>query len=309
MSQACYLLGVDGGGSKTTALLADLAGHLQGRGRAGASNFQVIGHQAAQAALQQAIAAAFADAGLALGRIAGLCLGLAGVDRPGERALLQAWAEQVAPGARVVVANDAELVLAAGTPAAWGLALICGTGSIVYGRSSDGQFARAGGWGYLLGDEGSGYAIGLAGLRAVMRAYDGRGPATALTEAILGSWSLATPADLVSRVYRESTGKAEIAALAATVERVAIQGDGVAGKILAEASRELALAARAVIARLGLAGAVPCALAGGIIVGGEVVRREFAEAAAKLELSLHPIEAVVEPALGAIQLARQAVSG
>ncbi len=223
-----YLMGIDGGGSKTLALLADETGRVLGRGEAGASNFQVIGHQAAQAAIQAAMDAAWRNASLAPQSLRGLCLGLAGVDRPGERALFQQWTAQIQPQAQSVIANDAELVLAASTPAGWGLALICGTGSIVYGRSPAGQVARADGWGHLLGDEGSGYAIGLAALRAVMRAYDGRGPATSLSEAILGCWGLAAATDLVPRVYQELRGKHEIAALASTVEAVAGQGDPVA---------------------------------------------------------------------------------
>lgn len=310
MNHKRYLLGVDGGGSKTTALLADEGGHVLGRGVAAASNFQIIGHQAAQAAIQAAIAAAWADAGLAPQPLAAVCIGLAGVDRPGERTLFHEWAAQAVaqPDARVVIANDAELVLAAGTPAGWGLALICGTGSMAYGCSPDGRLARADGWGHLLGDEGSGYAIGLAALRAVMRAYDGRGPVTALSEAILERWGLATATDLVPRVYQDLHGKHEIAALAATVETVAAQGDSTAHDILAAAGRELALAAQAVARRLGLVAPVPCALAGGVIVAGSAVRHEFKAAAAKLNLTLVPITLVADPAVGAAALAQRALA-
>jgi N-acetylglucosamine kinase-like BadF-type ATPase len=206
-----------------------------------------------------------------------------------------------------MIANDAELVLAAGTPAGWGLALICGTGSIVYGRSPDGRLTRADGWGHLLGDEGSGYAIGLAGLRAVMRAYDGRGSASALTEAILDRWALAAPPDLVSRVYRELQGKQQIAALASTVEDVAVEGDPIAQQILAAAGLELALAAHAVAERLELANPIPCALAGSVIVQGRIVRWEFEMAATQLGLELMPIATVPEPAVGAVRLARSAL--
>ena len=173
MNEPRCLMGIDGGGSKTAALLADETGRVLGRGAAGASNFQIVGHEAAQAAIVAAMAAATAAAGMApQPPLSALCIGLSGVDRPGERVSFQQWAAALYPAARVLIANDAELVLAAGTPQGWGLALICGTGAIVYGRSLAGQTARADGWGHLLGDEGSGYAIGLAALRAVMRAYD-----------------------------------------------------------------------------------------------------------------------------------------
>ena len=158
------LLGLDGGGSKTLALLADAEGRVIGRGIAGASNYQNIGETAAWAALDTAIAAAFADAGLEPSAVAAVGLGLAGVDRPEDRALFEGWAARRFGGAPVVIANDAELVLAAGTPDGWGIALISGTGSIVFGRSPQGEMARAGGWGHIMGDEGSGYAIGVEAL-------------------------------------------------------------------------------------------------------------------------------------------------
>ncbi len=301
-------MGVDGGGTKTAAVLADAEGRVLGRGRAGASNLQVIGRQAAQEAVQTAMDAAWRAAGLSTQPLAALCIGLAGVDRPGERALFQRWAQEAHPLSRVEIVNDVELVFAAGTPAGWGLALICGTGSIVYGRSPAGRLARADGWGHLLGDEGSGYAIGLAALRAVMRAYDGRGPVTALSEAILAHWQLTSVPDLVPRVYQQLRGKDEIAALAALVEAVAAQGDPTAQSILAAAGQELALAAQAVIRRLDMTGAIPCAVAGGVIVSGHTVQVQFEEAVARLGLTLQPITLVPEPALGAVRLAQQTLA-
>ncbi len=297
------LLGLDGGGSKTLALLAGADGSVLGRGIAGASNYQNIGEIAAWAALDAAIAAAFADAALAPSAVAAVGLGLAGVDRPEDRALFEGWAAGRFGGAPVVIANDAELVLAAGTPDGWGIALISGTGSIVFGRSPQGEMARAGGWGHILGDEGSGYAIGVEALRAVMRAFDGRGPATALTDAVLAHWSLKTPPDLVGRVYRESGGTAEIATLAALVDGAAGDGDAVAVDILRAAGRELAITVQAVARRLALPMPAPCALAGGVIVRGQVVRTAFLAAAEALGLRLDPITPVTEPAQGAIRLA------
>src|SRR5512136_2682153 len=244
MTQAELLLGIDGGGSKTVALLADLDGRVLGRGTGGPSNYQVVGIQAAEVALNESIRAAFADAGLAPCAPRAICLGLSGVDRPADQSVIRDWVNAEMPGTPAAIVNDAELVLAAGTPEGWGVALICGTGSIAYGRSPAGRMARAGGWGYLLGDEGSGYAIGLAALRAVLRGYDGRGPQTALTEAILGlpGWKLAEPSELVTRVYQGKPGakprrieNAEVASLATLVEATAGTGDAVAAGILAEA--------------------------------------------------------------------------
>ena len=297
------LIGLDGGGSKTLALLADAEGRVIGRGGAGASNYQNIGATAAWVALDTAIAAAFADAGLEQSAVGAVGLGLAGVDRPEDRALFEGWAAGRFGGAPLVIANDAELVLAAGTPAGWGIALISGTGSIVFGRSPHGEMARAGGWGHILGDEGSGYAIGVDALRTIMRAFDGRGAATALTEAVLAHWSLKTPPDLVGRVYRESDSTAEIATLAALVDAAAGNGDAVAADILHAAGRDLAITVEAVARGLALPIPMPCALAGGVIVKGQQVRAAFLAAVDALGLRLGPITPVTEPAQGAVRLA------
>ncbi|MCX6030677.1 MAG: N-acetylglucosamine kinase [Chloroflexi bacterium] len=298
------LIGIDGGGSKTVALLANADLHILGRGVAGPSNYQGIGADAAQAALGAAIAAAFTDAGLAPQPVAALCLGLAGMDRPADRDLFAGWAGRVLPDARATFVNDAELVLAAGTPGGWGVALICGTGSIAIGRDAAGRTARAGGWGYLLGDEGSGYAIGLAALRAVMCAYDGRGPRTVLTQAVLARWELAAPPALVPKVYQGRARPGDIAALATLVESAAAGGDETARRILNEAGLALALAVGAVVQELDLPRPTPCAQAGSVIVKGQVMAATFLDAARGLGLDLAPVTLVTEPAEGALRLAR-----
>jgi N-acetylmuramic acid 6-phosphate etherase len=301
MSTPKLLIGIDGGGSKTLALMADEDGRVLGRGAAGSSNYQSMGAAAAQDALNEAIAAAC----LAVGPPAALCLGLAGVDRPEDRAFVQGWLARAMPGIPAAIVNDAKLVLAAGTPEGWGAALICGTGSIAYGEDAEGRRARAGGWGYLMGDEGSGYAIGQAALRAVLRAFDGRGAQTALTRAVLAHWGLSAPPDLVGRVYRENLAPADLAALAPLVEAAATSEDAVSQEILRGAGHELALAVKAVVRSLTLPEPTPCALAGGLIVRGEAMRLAFVEAARVIGLRLDPVTPVAEPAQGAVRLARE----
>jgi len=136
-----------------------------------------------------------------------------------------------------------------------------------------------------------------------MAAFDGRGPATSLTDAVLAHWSLQTPPDLVGRVYRESDGTADIATLAALVDAAAGDGDVVALHILRAAGRELAITVEAVVRRLALPIPAPCALAGGAIVKGQQVRAAFLAALEMFGLRLDPITPVMEPAQGAIRLA------
>ena len=304
------LIGIDGGGSQTLALLADAHGAILGRGYGGCANYQSVGFPAAAQALSDSIAAAFADAGASVQPVAALCMGIAGSDRPEDQSLYGDWAAAAWPGVPVSVVNDAQLVLAAGTPDGAGVALIAGTGSIVYGQAPDGRLARAGGWGHVMGDEGSGYAVGQAALQAVMRAFDGRERPTRLTEAVLQHWRLSAPPDLVGQVYRSGMGPAEVASLAPLVHAAAEQGDAVALDILAEAGRELALAVAAVVEQLGLGqcsstGEVACGLAGGLIVNSPLLRAAFLDSVAERGVCLDPITLVTEPAQGAVRLAER----
>jgi N-acetylmuramic acid 6-phosphate etherase len=303
-----FLLGIDGGGTKTTALLAEDDGRVLGRGVTGSSNYHAVGVDMALNTVREAVRAAFVAAHRTPSALEAVCLGLAGVGRAPDRSLFTDWAEREWPNAKRIIVNDAELVLAAGTTEGWGLALICGTGSIAYGKTRQGRTARAGGWGYLLGDEGSGYAIGLAALHHIVRAHDGRAPVTALTGVIFAHWHLTTPTDLIGYIYQPRIPRIEIAELAPLVEQVAADGDKVATEILQTAGNEIAELARAVANHLGLDEPTPCALAGGVLLNGQFTRHFFQKAADRQNLHLSPIIPVPEPAQGALALARQLVA-
>jgi N-acetylglucosamine kinase-like BadF-type ATPase len=299
------LLGVDGGGSKTLALVADLEGHILGRGLAGASNFNFIGIEATIAALDRAMSAALTQAGTEGQAMLAAVVGLAGAQEPADQAPFAAWLSARYPAVATRVVHDTDLVLAGGTPDGWGVAIVSGTGAIVHGCTPEGQIAYASGWGYLLGNEGSGYAIGLRALQATVRAHDGRGPRTALVEPILAQWSLGRVEDLIQRVYRENASVADIAALAPVVLRAAADGDAVAKGIAEDAGNELALAVMAAISRLRWTSAIPCAQAGSILLHGQAVAAAFLARVAELRLPLDPIKQVPEPALGALRLAQR----
>ncbi|HEY9078383.1 MAG TPA: BadF/BadG/BcrA/BcrD ATPase family protein [Anaerolineaceae bacterium] len=303
-----YLLGIDGGGTKTLALLADLEENIIGRGVGGASNYQAVGRQAAFSAIQTAVDGALQEAKVEKGKIAALCLGLAGVDRPGDRELVEAWVHDQYPQAEIRIVNDARPVLAAGTPADWGIVVICGTGSLVFGVDREGRLVRSGGWGYLIGDEGSGYALGLAGLRSVARSIDGRGKATVLKELVFNTLQITKPEELVPRVYQTPLTKAEIASLADLINLAADQGDEVARTLLAEAGYELALAVSAVYKQLWAGEPVPAAFTGGVILNSGRVRDAMMEALRREGITLDPLKPVSTPALGALRLAKKALA-
>ncbi len=296
-------VGVDGGGTSTRAVIVDGGGQECGRGSAGSANPAAAGFDRAVANIRQAVAQAAQVAGQDL-PLAGAWYGLAGVYRPGEKQRLLPQLADLADRTRLT--NDAELGLAA-LPGTWGVCLIAGTGSIAVGRDRTGRQARAGGWGHVFGDEGSGYAMGRAALQAVSRAADGRGPATALTAAILRAWDLTEPQEIVTRVY-PAGDKALIAGLAPIVLQQAGE-DAVARWIVSTAAGELALTALAAAGQLDFSGPVPLALVGSLLVAhpalrAAVVRRIRRRRAVALVVT------VPDPALAAAQaLARPAGEG
>jgi len=300
-----YIIGVDGGGTKTLALLANLDGQVIARGMSGPSNYNAVGFETACAALESAINTARKDHP---GEISALCLGLAGAGRQADIERFQLWAKEKFPGIAVKVVNDAEILLTAGLPTGPALALVCGTGSIVYGRTVRGELIRAGGWGYLFGDEGSGYAIGVAALRAVMQAYDGRAPATLLTELILERRGVNSPPELVRNIYGAESPRLEVASLADLVEEAVGRGDTVAIAILEEAARDLARIVAVVYPKLGTS-AAPLVITGGTILHGIYLEAAFRRSCEALGLTLTIVRHVSEPAEGAVQLAWKILSG
>jgi N-acetylglucosamine kinase len=252
------VLGLDGGGSKTRCLVVDAAGTILGRGEAAASNYQTVGGEAAYHAILDAIAAATAHQSLT---IRAVTLGLAGVGRPHDQQIVHDWLQLLQQDSRlpliwdlhprgVRICPDCEIALVGGLGGDVGLATIAGTGAIAYGRNDSGQVARASGWGYLLGDEGSAYDIGRQGLRAVVRAADGRSPQTQLSLAICQHLGLDGVQDLVRRVYDPDWLPRDMAKLAPVVDQVARLGDAVATGILHDAAAELAIASRSVYQQL-----------------------------------------------------------
>jgi N-acetylglucosamine kinase-like BadF-type ATPase len=200
------------------------------------------------------------------------------------------------------VVSDAEVLLIAGAPSGPALAMVCGTGSIVYGRTVTGELIRAGGWGYMFGDEGSGFAIGSIALRAVMQAHDGRGPETLLSELALARYGLQTPPELIHAIYSQESPRAAVASLVELVEQAAGQGDAVAITILNEAAGELARTIAAVYSKLGTS-AVPLIISGGTILYGMYLRTAFHHSCKSQGLEFTAVHYVAEPAEAALKLA------
>lgn len=301
---AVYILGIDGGGTRTRAVLANGEGKTLGKGEAGTSNPNPHGYKAAQDEMLTAISRAFAGAGLQPCRVDAACLGIGGVDREQERSRIQQWALKNI-SRKAYVTNDSESVLAAGTPENWGIVLISGTGSMAWGKSPEGEIARASGYGYLIGDEGSGFDLACRALRAATQAYDGRGEPTILFERILQHWKIKGMDQLIPYVYHSGLHHDDFAAMARVVVRAASEGDHVASVLLDQTAEFLASSITAVAHALNLGtSAVPLALTGGLVTGTPSLQRALLQKAETKGLRFSPVKVVREPVKGAVILAR-----
>lgn len=316
MDDRPLILGVDGGGTKTVACLAQALPSVTplteappwtilGTGQSGSSNQQAVSQEQATEALQQAIEQAFADAQLDVQSVSSICLALAGCDRTADREFVHQWAEQFITCDHLSIVNDAVPLLVAGTPDQWGVALISGTGSFAWGRNEAGQTARSGGWGYLLGDEGSGFSLGQAALRAATQSADGRGPQTTLLPEILASFNCQEPAELISAVYTSPRARTDIAALAPIVLEQAAADDTIALEITADAARSLAVMVESVVRQLSIQEPFPLVFAGGLLTRSPFLQRAVQQRIQDRDLVAEPTRSLANPVVGTLQLAQQ----
>lgn len=302
-----HVLGIDAGGTKTVCLLADDRGLIIAESRGPGANLHVAGELGVEKVLHEVMEEAIDGRGITPSAI---CLGIAGVDRDDEAQTVQAIMRRIGQRSRVVVVNDALIALVAGAQDAAGIVIIAGTGSIAYGRNQHGEAARAGGWGHLIGDEGSGYWIGRAALRAVLRAADRRGPETQLTALLLEYYDVAKAQDLIHQVYYGTLRPSAIASLAQFVQRAFNDGDPVAIGILRGAADQLESSGLSVARRLELIGAeFPFVLSGGIFRAVPWLEQELGRRLPQAAPHSRTTLLSVEPASGAVRLAIAQASG
>jgi glucosamine kinase len=293
-------LGIDGGGTKTTCVVADERAVL-GSATSGGSNITRWGEARVREALQTGVKEACVTAGVDPQTINSTCVGLSGAGRPEVReAVARMMAEIV--GGRVQVVSDLETTLEAAFGGDPGVITIAGTGSIAYGSDAQGRTARSGGWGLAISDEGSGQWIGRAAVSAVLGAKDA-GDEPALLASILQAWNLSTLDELVR--HANASPAPDFSSLFPLVLEANAHGDALAAGILDRAGIELAVLARNVIHRLfGNAGNVPVAMSGGVFRQSERVRQVFYNSVVAEFPQAIVQTAVVDPVDGALALAR-----
>ena len=295
------VLGIDAGGTKTVCLLSDGDGRILSEARGPGANLQSAGELELEKVLHHVMEMALGDSTT---RPSAVCLGIAGVDREDDARLVQAIMRRISPGSRVLVVNDALVALVAGAGAGPGIVVMSGTGSIAYGKDSRNRAARAGGWGHVIGDEGSRYWIGQEAIKAVVRAADGRGPRTRLTEQVLLHFGVRDAAALVHIVYDRDAPRRNVAAVCPVVQRAHDAGDAVASQILERAAEELTLAAGSVASRLEMRGEeFPFVLAGGGFHAVPWLVGELGRRLVEVAPRCHVRPLTSEPAMGAVTLA------
>jgi len=292
MSAYRYFLGVDGGQTSTTALIGDENGRVLGFGRDGPCNhvsgpekraqfIRIVGGCVRQAALAAGLPEGHRDFFAA-------CLGFSG--GPQDKRPLT---EELFSIQRLEVTTDALIALSGATAGRPGIIVIAGTGSIAFGRNLEGRAARAGGWGYVFGDEGAGFDLARQALRAVLRAEEGWGPPTALRERFLWAGGASSANELLHLFYTVDFPRPRIASFSKLVDEAAREGDVVARDLLFQAAQQLAMLAAAVRDQLFAEGeAVAVAHIGGVW-RSELLRERF-----RSLVELHPGNVVGPPVFG-----------
>lgn len=307
-----YVIGIDGGGAKTDAVLANTKGKILVRAKTGPSNPNKVGMETAIFNISKAIEKVSKNK--QKNKIVFIYIGLAGGLERSKKNKVRLKKELLLKQTRLLwiskknlmIRGDQLTAFRSGTDKKEGVILISGTGSIVIGWRK-GKEVVAGGWDYILGDDGSGFWLGQKALRAVCRHLDGRGLKTQLTNLIFREWNIKEMEELYKKVYTKNLVE-QIASLVPLIDKAAQKRDKIAREILIESGKELALAVISVIKKLNFQKLkFPVVLVGGVLKSRIVldrVKKEIKKVAPKVEF----IRPKQEPVIGAVKLAIEQVN-
>ncbi len=262
-----YVLGIDGGGTKTTALLAGLDGSIIAEAHSGPSNIQTVGEVAVAKLIVKIIQEVCEKGSCNISEIRTAVFGLAGAGREVDRnAFMDEFFNQAVENnleiPQIIIETDARIALEAAFASSYGIVLISGTGSVALAKSEDGNIYRLGGWGKILGDEGSGYCIGRKALNLAIRSLEGRIEKTVLSKLAFEHYGISSLDDLIIKIYRE---KADIASFVPKVLIAAQEHDHISHNLLFSQANELADLVRTLITKLKPKRMMPIALIGGLL--------------------------------------------
>ena len=304
-----YVIGVDGGGSKTFALISDKSGRIVGFGRSGGSNHQEAGLSKAIAEVERAVRRASEDAQIDTEQILIASYCLSGADLPQEFATLEAALQKLNLGERVELRNDTQAALRSGTHEPWGVVLVCGSAFNAAGRAPDGSELAFPAQGWISGDWVGGEAIAQEIVRLVMRAHDGRGPATLMTELVLHQLGQPSPHELMLALYHRNIIKSDLLALVPLLFKAAVCGDGPAQKLIVQVGEELGCSVGAIVRYLRMEELpVEVVLAGGVFKGeGPLLYDTIEQVVHRVAPQATLVRPVFEPVVGALMLGLEAI--
>jgi N-acetylglucosamine kinase-like BadF-type ATPase len=274
------ILAIDGGGTNCRAILSTMEGYVLASAQSGSCNYQSVGLDIAMTNIKAAINKVIQVTGQPLA-LKSAVFGLAGIDTRKDRRIVRGAIDKALDqlgliSKEIIVDNDGMITLLGAIGCEDGVLVMAGTGSIACGMTKQGGQVRAGGWGHLLDDAGSGYAIGKAALTHVMYVYDGRDPQSGLVKAVLDKLVLAGPEEMVNWTYSQDYSVDKVAALAPEVCRLAQEGDWKSLDILLKASQSLKQLSMAVIDRLELRESpFKLMLSGGLLQNVQILRNEL----------------------------------
>lgn len=298
------VLVADSGATRTRACVVTYDGTILGRGICGPGNPCAVGYATATANLADALELALRDCGLSPSAIAATVVGSAGVEQSGQgKAALRAAIRRVLPSGRMALCGDMNIALEGALGSGAGVVIVSGTGSVVFGRNARGATARVGGWGAVMGDEGSAQWIARQALAAAAHANDKSGPPTRLLPVLTRHFRARSLYAIVPAVYRDTTPRA-LGALAPLVVRTARHQDQVARSILQHAGNELARLAAAAIRQLHL-GAPRVSYQGSVFCAGSLILIPMKRALSSLVPGAKLVAPVLPPLGGAWRLALQ----
>jgi len=298
-----YVIGVDGGGSKTELALIDLEGNLVGMEKVGSTNYQAVGGEQLRDELLEGFSALANVTNVDIDRVNHIFLGLAGAGRQKDQEEIKALFDDTVFAGKMTVDSDAIVALAGAFGTNPGIILIAGTGAICFGSNQDGKIVRSGGWGYLLGDEGSGYYIGREAVVASLKDFDGRGEKTSLKENLMQRFELDSIDKIIPLIYQNEIDRVAIANIAPLVFELAKQGDLISEDIIRKTGHEMGLLAKSVANQLGFSGdEINVALVGSIFKQKDMLVSQISKELFELSWNVTMVDPRFQPAFGAALL-------
>lgn len=303
------ILGIDGGGTTTKCVACNLKGEIVGQATAGPSNHQTIPWERVAKSLTEAIDESLGE--YSKEDVVSICGGMAGVDWPGSETPVLELFQRLFPQAEAAAVPDVAIALHAVIEKLPGVIVISGTGAMGYGEDAEGNEYRASGWGYLLGDEGSGYDIGRRGLQAATQAFDGRGLETKLVEYACEYFEVDGLRDILDIVYGGGWSPDVMGDFTPYVVKAAAADDEVSCRILKDGGENLAKVALSILGQMGALGdAIPVGLVGGVFThAGPVLHSRFGEMLKSKAPKAEIILSEYPPILGALVMAHRRYGG